>query len=52
MYGIQRGKAGDGRSWEIGIYIYTQVILHIKQITDDNLLYSTGDMTQCSVGLK
>ena len=52
MYGIQRGKQGDGRSWEIGTDIYTQVIPCINQITNDNLLYSTGNSTQSSVGLK
>ena len=52
MYGIQRGKQGDGRSWEIGTDIYTQVIPRINQITNDNLLYSTGNSTQSSVGLK
>ena len=34
-------------NWEIGIDIYT--LLCIKQITKENLLYSTGNSTQCSV---
>ena len=35
--------------WEIGIGIYTLLILCIKYITNENLLYSTGNSTQCSV---
>ena len=31
-------------NWEIGIDIYT--LLCIKQITNENLLYSTGNYTQ------
>ena len=47
-YGYQGGKAGvGGINWEIGIDIYT--ILYIKQITNKNLLYSTGNSTQYSV---
>ena len=38
-----------GMNWEIGIDIYTLLILCIKQITNENLLYSTGNSTQCSV---
>ena len=34
---------------EIGIDMYTLRVLCIKQITNENLLYSTGDSTQCSV---
>ena len=33
--------------WEIGIDIYT--LLCIKQITNKDLLYSTGNSTQCLV---
>ena len=36
-----------GISWETGIDIYT--LLYIKQITNNNLLYSTGNSTQYSV---
>ena len=47
-YGHQGGKGEGGMNWEIGIvYIYT--LLCIKQITNENLLYSTGNYTQCSV---
>ena len=49
MYGYQGGKGGCGRNWEIGIDIYTLLILCVKQITNENLLYSTGNSTQCSV---
>ena len=44
-----KGKGEGGRNWEIGIDIYTRFILCIKQITNENLLYSTGNSTQCSV---
>ena len=39
-YGHQGGKEG-WMNWEIGIDIYT--LLCIKQITNENLLYSTGN---------
>ena len=38
---------GRGMNWEIGIDIYT--LLYIKQITNKNLLYSTGNSSQYSV---
>ena len=43
-YGYQGGKGVGGTNWEIGIDIYT--LLCIKQITNENLLYSTGNCTQ------
>ena len=46
-YGYQGGKAGGGINWEIVIDIYT--LLYIKQITNKDLLYSTGNSTQYSV---
>ena len=46
-YGYQGGEGADGMNWEIRIDIYT--LLCIKQITNENLLYSTGNSTQCSV---
>ena len=45
-YGYQRGREG-GTNWEIEIDIYT--LLYIKQITNKNLLYSTGNSIQYSV---
>ena len=42
-------KEGVGKNWEIGIDIFTLLILCIKQMTSENLLYSTGNSTQCSV---
>ena len=45
-YGYQGGRGG-GINWEIGIDIYT--LLYIKQITNKDLLYSTGNSTQYSV---
>ena len=41
-------RGGGGMNWEIGIDIYTLSILCIKQITNENLLYSSGNSTQCS----
>ena len=44
----QGGKGwGGGMNWEIEIDIYT--LLYIKQIANENLLYSIGNSTQCSV---
>ena len=42
-----QGIRGKGISWEIGIDIYT--LLDIKQITNKDLLYNTGNSTQYSV---
>ena len=47
---VTRGEmAGGWRwiNWEIGIDIFT--LLYIKQITNKDLLYSTGSSTQYSV---
>ena len=44
---IPRGEGEGGMKWEIGFDIYT--VLCIKQITNENLLYITGNSTQCSV---
>ena len=44
-----KGKGGGGMNWEIGIDIYS-IDMCIKQITNENLLYRTGNSTQCSVG--
>ena len=46
-YGYQGGKVGGGINWEIGNDIYT--LLYIKQITNKDLLYNTGNSTQYSV---
>lgn len=35
-------------NWEVGIDIHTP--LFIKKITNEKLLYSTGNSTQCSCG--
>ena len=45
---IPREK-GRGLNWEIRIDIYTLLILYIKEITNENLLYSTRNSTQCPV---
>ena len=36
-------------NWEIGIDIYTLLVLRIKEITKENLLHSSGNPTQRSV---
>ena len=41
-----KGESGYGINWEIGIDIYTLLILCIKQITNEKLFYSTGNSTQ------
>ena len=43
------GGAGGGMNWEIGIDMYTLLTPCIKQTTNENLLYSTRNSTQCSV---
>ena len=45
-YGYQGGR-GEGINCEIGIDRYT--LLYIKEITNKNRLYSTGNSTQYSV---
>ena len=40
-------KGGGGINWEIGIDIYA--LLYIKQITNKDLLYSTGKSTYYSI---
>ena len=45
MYGYQGGKGWGGRNWEIGVDTYTVLILCIKQTTEGNILYSTGNST-------
>ena len=39
----------SGMNWDIGIDIYTLLILCIKQINNENLLYISGNSTQCPV---
>ena len=41
------GVRGEGINWETGIDIYT--LLYVKQITNKDLLYSTGNSTPYSV---
>ena len=38
-------RRGGGRNWEIGIDTYTLLILCIKQTTNENIMYSTGNST-------
>ena len=44
---VTKEERGGGINCEIGIDIY--ILLYIKQITNKNLLYSTGNSTQYSV---
>ena len=44
-------KGGGGMNWEIGVDTYKLSICCIKQIINENLLYSTGNPTQCSCEL-
>ena len=43
---VTKGERRGGINWEIGIDIYT--LLYIRQITDKDLLYSTGNSTLCN----
>ena len=45
-----KGERWGGMNWDTGTDIYTLPIISIKQISNKNLLYSTGNSTQCSVG--
>ena len=45
------GKGGAGMNWETGIDIYALLVLCIKQITNENLFYSTANCAQCCVDL-
>ena len=45
-----RGKMGDGVVRELWIDIYT--LLYLKQITNKDLLYSTGNSAQCHVAAR
>ena len=42
-------KWAAGVNWDTGIDVYTVLTLCIKQTTNENLLRSTGNPTQCSV---
>ena len=44
---LTREEWGGGINWEIGIGTYT--LLYIKEITNKDLLYSSGNSTQYSV---
>ena len=44
--GYQGGKGWGGINWETGAHMYT--LLDIKEITNKNLLYSTGNSIQYS----
>ena len=41
------GGGCGGMNWEIGVSIYS--LLHLKQVTNEKLPYSTGNATHCSV---
>ena len=47
---LGRERGGRRINWEIETDIYT--LLCIKYIMNENLLYSTGNSTQCSEGPK
>ena len=42
-------ESRGGMIWEIGIDIYTLLILCTKQVTNENLLYILGNSSQSSV---
>ena len=49
-YGYQAGEGRGGIHWEIQMDIYTP--LYVKQITNQDLLYSTGNTSQYSQGTR
>ena len=42
-YKDTKGESGGGKNWEVEIDTYTLLILCIKQISNENILYSTMD---------
>ena len=42
-------EKGVGKNWETGNDVFTLLILSMKQVTNENLLYCTGNPTQCSL---
>ena len=38
-----KGEIGGGSNWEIRIDTYTLLKLYMSWITDENILYSTGN---------
>ena len=42
------GEMGGGMNGKIGIDVFSLLILRIKQVTSENLPYSSGNSTQCS----
>ena len=44
-----RGERRSGVNWEIGIDIYTLLILCVKQKNHENILYGSGNSTQFSL---
>ena len=46
-YGYQRGKVGGEINQELGISLHT--LLFIRQVTNKDLKYSTGNSTQYSL---
>ena len=50
MYGFKHKKErGSGMNWETGTDTYTLVILCVKWTTNENLMYSSGNSTWCSM---
>ena len=43
---VTKWVRGDGRDWEVGIDMYT--LMCIEQITNENLVHSIGNSSQCS----
>ena len=46
---MEPGGEGGRMNWEIEIDIYALLIFCIKWMTNENLLLSSGNPTQCSV---
>ena len=43
-----KGKSCGVKNWEMFIDIYTLLILCLRYTTNENLLYSSGNSTECS----
>ena len=42
-----KGEPEGGKNWEVGIDIYTLLIVSTKEIINENILHSTGNSILC-----
>ena len=49
MSGNQAGEGKDGKSWRLGLTCIPMGLTCVDSIANENLLYSPGNATPCSV---